>query len=536
MAIEKILQTRIQLRYDEYTNWYNNNPVLKRGEIAIATIPENHTNPSTGEITQIPAVVMKVGTGAETGSNYRDLPFVSAKAADVLAACKSEASLRTFVNGVIADAGIASSDAMEALAGRVTGTENDIKTLKGDENTAGSVAKAIKDAIDALNLADTYQAKGDYATKTELGDVDAKFVNYKTAADQKVIDDEQDRRLGVIEGDYLKAADIVNFETKDNVALKADKSVVEAMYTNTQIDGFIAEAKKYADDNDADTKYGIVYDSDNKKIKLVEGGSEVEIDATDFIKDGMIETVTIGDDNDLVITFNTAAGKENIVLPLDQLVDIYTGVEGARVKVTVASDKSISADLVAGSISKNYLDGGVQTSLGKADTAIQQGDLTTVLGSYYTKTEADAEFMNSSEVDAKIEALELGTMSKETADNYVKKTDAPGYGDILTKTDAQGLYQAKGEYYTKSEADAEFTNATEVDGQIDAKITALDLANTYQAKGEYATAEQGGKADTALQEITTTANGGLKVTNKNQIDIDEDIIFVFDCGDSGINA
>ena len=125
---------------------------------------------------------------------------------------------------------------------------------------------------------DTTIKSYDYATKTELGDVDKKFENYKTAEAQKAIDDEQDRRLGVIEGDYLKAADIANFETKENVkkvaddlaayvesndealagvkatadaaatkaytdgelAKKADKSVVDAMYTNAQIDELIA--------------------------------------------------------------------------------------------------------------------------------------------------------------------------------------------------------------------------------------------------------------------------------------------------------
>lgn len=133
----------------------------------------------------------------------------------------------------------------------------------------------------------------------------------------------------------------------------------------------LADAKAYADENDADTKYGITYDSANKKIKLVEGGSEVEIDASAFIKDGMINTVTINENDDLIITFNTDAGKENIVLPLDQLVDIYTGIEGDRVKVTVSSDNKISADLVAGSISKNYLDTAVQASLSKADSALQ---------------------------------------------------------------------------------------------------------------------------------------------------------------------
>ena len=323
-------------------------------------------------------------------------------------------------------------------------------------------------------IADLEAASATHATKDELNGVDAKFANYKTAADQKLIDDEQDRRLGVIEGDYLKAADIANFETKENVkkvaddlaaetkarseadaaladriadleanfgdgegtveaqiaaavkveedarkeavkgvqdevdavegrmdtaegkisaletesakhaiktevegalALKADKSVVDAMYTNAQIDGFIAEAKKYADDNDADTKYGIAYDSENKKIKLVEGGTTAEIDATAFIKDGMIESVALSEDGlNLVITWNTDANKgENNVttIPLTGLVDIYTGVNGDRVNVTVSSDKKVSADLVAGSISKNYLDDGVQASLAKADSALQ---------------------------------------------------------------------------------------------------------------------------------------------------------------------
>ena len=56
---------------------------------------------------------------------------------------------------------------------------------------------------------DTTIKSYDYATKTELGDVDKKFENYKTAEAQKDIDDEQDRRLGLIESDYLKT-DVFN--------------------------------------------------------------------------------------------------------------------------------------------------------------------------------------------------------------------------------------------------------------------------------------------------------------------------------------
>ena len=34
----KVFQTRIQLKYDTYANWKDNNPVLKAGEMAIATV------------------------------------------------------------------------------------------------------------------------------------------------------------------------------------------------------------------------------------------------------------------------------------------------------------------------------------------------------------------------------------------------------------------------------------------------------------------------------------------------------------------
>ena len=33
------LNTRISLKYDLYTNWETNNPVLNKGEVALAYIP-----------------------------------------------------------------------------------------------------------------------------------------------------------------------------------------------------------------------------------------------------------------------------------------------------------------------------------------------------------------------------------------------------------------------------------------------------------------------------------------------------------------
>ena len=185
MANEKIINSRIRLRYDLYSAWSTNNPVLLAGEVALAYIPTDTTLNDGVSVTGTtpPQVLMKVGDGK---SHYNDLKYVSALAADVLNVCKDATALEKFVANVIADSGIASDEAMEALAGRVDALEKD------------------------------------HVTKQNLADVDAKFASYKTAEAQKVIDDEQDRRLGVIEDDYLKAADIAEFETKANVQKVVD--------------------------------------------------------------------------------------------------------------------------------------------------------------------------------------------------------------------------------------------------------------------------------------------------------------------------
>lgn len=72
---EKILKTRIQLRYDTLENWARNNPVLKAGEIAIATIPT-----AAPANKQLPPVMFKVGDGT---SKFNELDWASALAADV---------------------------------------------------------------------------------------------------------------------------------------------------------------------------------------------------------------------------------------------------------------------------------------------------------------------------------------------------------------------------------------------------------------------------------------------------------------------
>lgn len=84
----------------------------------------------------------------------------------------------------------------------------------------------------------------------------------------------------------------------------------------------------------------LTYNTKTKKINLEGFDSSViaSIDATAFIKDGMINTVELVTDPKshdpgtyLVITFNTDAGKDPIYLDVTSLIDVYQGTNGVQI-------------------------------------------------------------------------------------------------------------------------------------------------------------------------------------------------------------
>ena len=84
---EKILNTRIQLKYDTWDNWQKTdvankggNLVLKAGEVAVTVIASGKS-----DFTTPPTVMFKVGDGT---SKFSELPWASGLAADVYAWAK----------------------------------------------------------------------------------------------------------------------------------------------------------------------------------------------------------------------------------------------------------------------------------------------------------------------------------------------------------------------------------------------------------------------------------------------------------------
>ena len=232
---EKILQTRILNKVDTLENWNSSSLALKKGEIAIATVAA-----SAGTGLTEPVVMIKIGEdGVKT---FKDLPWnFYAKASDVLSACKSESALTAFVNSVIAGAGVATDEAMTALAGRVTTAENEIDALQGlvGEN---SVATQIQNAIDALKLADTYAAKSHNHLKADITDFAHTHAMTEVTGLADAIADA--KQAGTDANTALEAYKVTN-----DAAVKKNADAIAAI--NNADTGILAKAKTYADTKDA---------------------------------------------------------------------------------------------------------------------------------------------------------------------------------------------------------------------------------------------------------------------------------------------
>lgn len=232
----------------------------------------------------------------------------------------------------------------------------------------------------------------------------------------------------------------------------------------------------------ADLVHSADYDSVSKTIQLKNASGAIidTIDATAFIKDGMVNSVeVIG--NTLDITFNTDAGKSDIVIPITDIFDAnnyYTKSDTTSLlnqKQNVITDLStIRSGAAAGAtayqksstgIPKSDLEHSVQSSLEKADTALQTHQS---LSDYYTKSD-------------------VSSLLNGKAD---KATTLAGYGitDAYTKnqvdTAIAGVQNAiPTDYYTQS--------------QVDSKVNTVNTAVTNLANNVYSKSEADARYVTA---------------------------------------
>lgn len=326
-----------------------------------------------------------------------------------------------------------------------------------------------------------------YATKTELGDVDAKFANYKTATDQKVIDDEQDRRLGVIEVDYLKAADIANFETKENVKKVSDDLAAYVESNNAAVADRYTKAE-------ADDKFA---------IKGADAYDDEEVRGL------------ISDNADAISELADKVGE----IPTDKTVIGLIGEEKARAE---GIEGGLRTDV--NTIMGDYLKAEDKTEL--------QGNIDTVSAAVERLTNG----VSAEEIDGvndlinyvKEHGPEVEQMQKDIAANAKAITDEVGRADTAEKALAGRLdvleaidheaYKGYADGKADAAKDAAIADAAskyETKGTAQGIVDGLKLSETYEPIGAEGRAIAAAKTETENQ-VKALADGQV-TTNKNDI-------------------
>lgn len=124
-------------------------------------------------------------------------------------------------------------------------------------------------------------------------------------------------------------------ETQGNVTLTQSEAGLTAnvVIPDAKVTGVKTNDSVLAlDGTNLTSTIGLSYDSENKKIKLTGiGNAEIaSVDASDFIKDGMLDTARFDPETkEITLTFNTASGKDPIKINVSSLVDTYTAKAGS---------------------------------------------------------------------------------------------------------------------------------------------------------------------------------------------------------------
>lgn len=536
---EKILQTRIQLKYDTYENWSTANPVLKKGEMAVATIGKSPTQ-AVDSVTA-PQVILKVGDGTTA---YKNLPFASALAADVYNWAKSsDVAIEEGTDGYSLIFKDVSNRTIKTVALPKFALKSDIVTVNNGKFTVSAGNKGL-----TLTGTGTMTANQSTDTKAELSHytpttsdsaqtIEVQSPSSGTAVVTGVKTDIFGHAVGITStvvhdtNQKVKAGDttfsndaVVDFVAGDNVTITATstdnppnaKHEIKISSTDTN-------------DNQTLSIGGFTFDK-NATVTVVAGSNMDTIS-----QDAVSKTISInGKSWDTEIADAKKAGTD--------AATAVTNLANGQVKTNTTDITSL----------KNQIGGltGAMHFVGISDDD-PKGSTGAKVDGHTTWKAGDVVLYDKKEFILKADG--------NTADNWVELGDESAYALKTTTVNGKALSSN----ITLTAADVGAATAADITTEIEKLDVAIKggsgkyIASIKQDDGKITATEgtmptalknpnaltfgsktyDGSAAKTivasdlgALTEVTTTANGGLKVTNKNKIDIDTDVTFVFDCG------
>ena len=318
-------------------------------------------------------------------------------------------------------------------ANGVTISASGTTLAEGTANGETSVDGVSKSIIKGLGTA-AYHSEDDFYSATDGAAAAAAAEAAKAAADSKVAS---------VAATAGSAIEVTGTATAPTVGLKLDKTPGNVTLSQSAaglkasvkipaatITGIATDDKVLGLNGTLlSSTLNLKYDSTTKKIQLlgIKNAVIAEVDASDFIKDGMVNTVSFDPSSkSLNITFNTDSGKETITVDLSSLVDTYTAGNGiaidknaVSIKVDPTSEEFLSVDTAGVKIS------GVQNAINTAKNEVVGSDTDTATSNTVHGAKAYAASLASNYATADQGAkadTALQSISKGTDGSYVTTT------------------------------------------------------------------------------------------------------------------
>lgn len=352
-----------------------------------------------------------------------------------------------------------------------------LDTLAGGAETEGSVAKQVADAKSELEdkISKATVASADKTITVSASD---SGTDLKVNIDGETIVKDSDGKLSVA-SKALTVEGEAAIEVEDGATGKTVKlNIASTEKVLSQSGSGLATTLK------------LDYVKDDKKVYLKGIDDDVisEIDATDFVADGFLDSVAYstesGEENILVFTWNTTAGKTATKIDLSKYIDTYLAGDGLAldsatktfsVKVK-ENDKyfEVTEDGVASKGIDEAIEAAIEEALGGEDAKPvneQIEDAINALDSEVTSTDGTNVQVKVTQVDGKISAVSVPT------DNTASKTELAA--EVTARKAVTGV---DADTYAPK-ADAHFiqaaTSLKDADEKLDAALYELADALTW---------------------------------------------------------
>lgn len=347
----------------------------------------------------------------------------------------------------------------EAIASAKTETTSQVgaatEAILGEAGYTHTVKDAYVLASGKATMAEV-EAK-DYATKTEAQGYanakDAAIAAAKKAGDDaataaQAAQDTADAKVASVKATADLGIVVAGTTTAPTIGVKVDPVAGNALSVSASgLKVTIPSADTYGlvkDETAGD--YAAVYHLTKNGANF---GDAINIPKDMVVSSGSVETNPTGKPAGTYLVLVLAnATSDKIYIPVDSLIEYVTSGSSATdmVVVDVSADHKVTATITDGKITLAKLDADVKASLAKADSALQAGDapgyddiLTkTEAGTTYVAQEANKRLMTAAE-GTKLEGIEEGATSNSIKLNGVANANPEFYAPTSAGTAGQVL-------------------------------------------------------------------------------------------------